>query len=55
MINIVRDLLIMLNNLLQMHLKLLQKKVIQKTAEETGNLIGKNLSNGITNISRSSP
>ena len=29
------------NNLLQMHLKLLQKKVIQKTAEVTGDLIGK--------------
>ena len=29
------------NNLLQMHLKLPQKEVIQKTAEATGDLIGK--------------
>ena len=35
-------------------LKTTSKKVIRKTAEETGDLIGKNISNGITNISRSS-
>ena len=33
----------MLNNLLQMHLKLFQKKVIQTTTEASGNLIGNNI------------
>ena len=38
-----------------MHLKLLQKKVIQKTAEATGDLIGNKIANIITKFSGSSP
>ena len=41
----VKNLLIMLNNLLQMYLKLLQKKAIQITAEATGNFIGNKIAN----------
>ena len=37
MINAVKDVLIMVNNLLQMHLKLLQKMVL-KTANAAGDL-----------------
>ena len=44
----------MLNNQLQMYLKLLQK-VIQKTAEATGALIGNKIANRIMKVSRSSP
>ena len=33
----------MLNNLQNMHLKLVQKIVIQETAEATGDLIGKKM------------
>ena len=40
MVNIVRNVLVILNNLLQMYLKLFQKRVIQKTAEAPGDLIG---------------
>ena len=39
MVNIVRNFLIILNNLQQKLLKLLQKKAIQKTAGATGDLI----------------
>ena len=35
-----KNLFIMLHNLLQMHLKLLQKKAIQETGKATGDLIG---------------
>ena len=35
-----------------MHLKLLQKKVIQKTAEATGNMIGDRITDKITKISK---
>ena len=45
----------MLNNLLQMHLKLFQKNVIQQTAEATGDLIGNKIHNRITKILKSSP
>ena len=44
----------MLNNLSQMHLKPLQKKAIQKTAEATCHLIGKKMANKITNIPKTS-
>ena len=44
----------MLNNLPQIHLKLLQKKAIQKTAEATDDLINK-IANKITKASRNSP
>ena len=55
MLKIVRIFLIMLNNLLQKHLKLRQKKVTQKTAETTGDLIGNKIAKRITKISKSSP
>ena len=42
MVNIIRNVLIMLKNLPQMHLKALQKELL-KTAQATGNLIGKKL------------
>ena len=35
-----------------MHVKLLQKKVIQKTAEATGNMIGNKIANRITKVSK---
>ena len=38
-----------------MHSKLLEKKVIQKIAEATGDLIGNKIANSITKVSRSSP
>ena len=54
-VNIVKYLLIMLKNLIQMHSKLLEKKVIQKIGEATGDLIGNKIANSITKVSRSSP
>ena len=46
----------MLNNLQQIHLKLLQtKKKIQKTAEITGGLIGNKIAHKITEVSTTSP
>ena len=45
----------MLNSLLQMHLKLLQKRAIQKPAESTGDLIGNKIANGITKASKTLP
>ena len=42
----------MLSNLLQMHLKLLQKKAIQKTGESTGDLVGNEIANKIIKISK---
>ena len=47
--------MVMLNNLLQMHLKLLQKKAIQKTAKVTGDLIGNKIADRITKVSETSP
>ena len=46
----------MLNNLLQVHLKLLQKKkkTIKKAAEATGGLTGNKITNTIKKVSRSS-
>ena len=45
----------MLNNLLQMHLKLHSKRVIQETPEATGNLIGNKFVDKIRRISKTSP
>ena len=47
--------MVMLDNLLQMHLKLLQKKAIQKTAKVTGDLIGNKIADRITKVSETSP
>ena len=44
-----------LNNLLQIHLKLLTKKGIQKTAEATGDQIGNKIGDKITKILRNLP
>ena len=44
--------LIVLNNLQQMHLKLLAKEQLKKTAEGTGDLVGNTIANKITNISK---
>ena len=49
MVNTTKNFLIMLNNLQQMHLKLLQE-----TAEATGDLIGNKIANGITKVSKNS-
>ena len=45
----------MLKNLQQMHLNLLLIKVIQKTVEGTGDLIGNKISEKITKVTRTSP
>ena len=45
----------MLNSLLQMDLKLLQKRAIQKPAESTGDLIGNKIADGITKASKTLP
>ena len=42
----------MLKNLPQMHLKMLQKRAIQKTAEATGELTGNEIANKIKKASR---
>ena len=56
MVNIVRNFLIVLNNLQQMHLfKTTSKRVIKKTVKATGDLIGNKIANRITKVSRSSP
>ena len=44
----------MLNNMPQMHLKLLQKGAIQKTAEATGDFIGNKIANKIAKVSKNS-
>ena len=54
-VNTVKNLLIILYNLLQVHLKLLLKKAIQKTAEVTGYLIRNKISDKIIMVSKSSP
>ena len=41
----------MVKNSQQMHLKLPQKRVIQTTAEETGDLIGNKIANKIKGVS----
>ena len=45
-----QKLLIMLSNLRQMHLKLLQKKAIQKTTEVTGDLIGNKIADIVAKL-----
>ena len=45
----------MLNNLLQMHLKLLQKERFKKTVETTGDIIGNKTADRITKVSKTSP
>ena len=50
----VRNVLVMLNNLLHMHLKLLQKEQSKKTVEETGDLIDNKITDRITKVSRTS-
>ena len=51
MVNIVRNLLIMLNNVL----KTTSKKIIQKTADATGGLIDKKIANRIKKVCRGWP
>ena len=45
----------MLNNLLRMHLKLLQKRAIQKTAKTTVDLIGNKIADKVTRVSKTLP
>ena len=45
----------MLNNPLQMHLKLLQKRAIQKTAKTTVDLIGNKIADKVTRVSKTLP
>ena len=45
----------MLKNLLQMHLKLLQKERFKKTAEATGDLIGNRIAIKIPRAAKMSP
>ena len=45
----------MLNNPLEMHLKLLQKKVTQKSAEAAGDLTGNKISDKIKRVSKTLP
>ena len=48
-VNISKNLLIVLNNLQQMHLKLFQKEILKKNPEETtGYLIGSKIADKIT-------
>ena len=55
-VNIVRNFLIMLNNLLQVpDLKTASKRAIQKTAGATGDLIGNKIADKITKVSRTAP
>ena len=49
-VNIVRNFLIMLNNLQQMQIKNTSKRVIQKRAEATGDVIGNIIVHKITKI-----
>ena len=55
MVNTVKNFLIMLNYVLQMHLKLFQKIVIQKTASATADLIGNKFDDITTRVSKPSP
>ena len=55
MLNTSRNVLIILNNLPQRHLKLLQKKAIQKIAEAASDLIGNKGADETTKLSKTSP
>ena len=48
MVNVDKNFLIMLNNLLQMQ----KKRAIQKTAKATGDLIGSKIADKITRVSK---
>ena len=54
MVNTAKTFMIMLNNLQQMHVKLLQKESL-KIAETTGDLIDNKIANKIMKTSRSLP
>ena len=54
MLNTANDFWIMLKDLQQMHLKLFQKRIIQKTAEATGNLICNKIADSIFKVSKNS-
>ena len=55
MLNIAKNVLIMLNNLQQMYLKLLQEeKLKKKTAEATGFLIGNKIANRTIQVQKTS-
>ena len=54
MVNIVKEFLISLSNLLQMNLQLPRKGQFQKTAEAIGDLIGSKIADRITKISKRS-
>ena len=54
MVNIVRNFLIILNNMPEIRLKLFQKTGIQKTAEATVDLIGNKIDNRIMEVSKNS-
>ena len=54
LVNIAKNFLIMLNNLQQTDtLKTTSQRVIQETAETTGNLIDNKITGGITKVSKS--
>ena len=56
MVNTARNFLIMLNNLLQMQLKLVPSSkiaIIQKTAEDNGDLLGNKIADKSTEILKS--
>ena len=54
MVNTARNIIIMPKNLQQIHLKLLQKKIIQEIAEATCDLNGNKVTDGITKVSKNS-
>ena len=55
MVNIARKFLIKLKKSATDALKTSSKRIIQKTAETTGDLIGKKVANRITKVSKNSP
>ena len=54
MVNISRNFLMMLKNLLPMHLKPLQNESFKKKAEVTGDLIGNKTADKMTRVSKAS-
>ena len=53
-VSIIENFLIMLSNLQQMHLKLLQKEAVQKTAEGSSDFIDNKIAIKITKVSKNS-
>ena len=51
-VNAANNVLIMLNNLQQMHIKLYQKRVIQKIVEPTGDLIVNKIAKRVKKVSK---